>query len=53
LRPFLFLVFGPAERFSVHIEGGKRNGSGVHIDISGHEGDLRVSNTSVRRGAYA
>lgn len=31
---------------SVHIEGGKRNGSGVQIDISGHAGDLRISNTS-------
>jgi predicted dehydrogenase len=32
--------------FSAHIEGGKRNGSGVRIDITGHEGDLRVTNTS-------
>lgn len=31
---------------SVHIEGGKRNGSGVQIDITGHEGDLRITNTS-------
>lgn len=30
----------------VHLEGGKRNGSGVQIDISGTEGDLRVTNTS-------
>jgi predicted dehydrogenase len=31
---------------SVHIEGGKRNGSGVQIDITGTEGDLRISNRS-------
>jgi predicted dehydrogenase len=31
---------------SVHIEGGKRNGSGVQIDITGDEGDLRVTNRS-------
>lgn len=31
---------------SVHIEGGKRNGSGVQLDITGHLGDLRVSNRS-------
>ncbi|WP_288823995.1 Gfo/Idh/MocA family oxidoreductase [uncultured Paraburkholderia sp.] len=31
---------------TVHIEGGKRNGSGVQIDITGTEGDLRISNRS-------
>ncbi|WP_454721063.1 MULTISPECIES: Gfo/Idh/MocA family protein [Cupriavidus] len=31
---------------SVHIEGGKRNGSGVRIDITGDAGDLRITNTS-------
>ncbi|MBN3766593.1 Gfo/Idh/MocA family oxidoreductase [Burkholderia sp. Ac-20365] len=31
---------------SVHIEGGKRNGSGVQIDITGTEGDLRITNES-------
>ncbi|XUW93791.1 Gfo/Idh/MocA family oxidoreductase (plasmid) [Burkholderia sp. M6-3] len=31
---------------SVHIEGGKRNGSGVQIDITGAEGDLRITNRS-------
>jgi predicted dehydrogenase len=31
---------------SVHIEGGKRNGSGVQIDITGDEGDIRINNTS-------
>ncbi|WP_397453375.1 Gfo/Idh/MocA family protein [Pseudomonas sp. NA-150] len=31
---------------SVHIEGGKPNGSGVQIDITGHGGDLRISNNS-------
>ncbi|MGF6758119.1 Gfo/Idh/MocA family protein [Paraburkholderia sp. GAS42] len=31
---------------TVHVEGGKRNGSGVQIDITGTEGDLRISNRS-------
>jgi predicted dehydrogenase len=31
---------------SVHIEGGKRNGSGVQIDITGVAGDLAITNTS-------
>ena len=31
---------------SVQIEGGKRNGSGVQIDITGDEGDLRINNNS-------
>ena len=31
---------------SVHIEGDKRNGSGVQIDITGTEGDLRITNAS-------
>jgi predicted dehydrogenase len=31
---------------SVHVEGGKRNGSGVLIDITGDEGDLRITNPS-------
>jgi predicted dehydrogenase len=31
---------------SVHIEGGKRNGSGVQIDITGDAGDLRITNAS-------
>jgi predicted dehydrogenase len=31
---------------SVHVEGGKRNGSGVQIDITGDAGDLRIVNTS-------
>ena len=31
---------------SVHIEGGKRNGSGVQIDITGDAGDLRITNRS-------
>ena len=30
--------------FSIQIEGGKRNGSGLQIDITGTEGDLKVSN---------
>ena len=36
--------------FSVHIEGGKRNGSGVQLDITGDEGDLRVTNVSAFGG---
>jgi predicted dehydrogenase len=36
--------------FSVHIEGGKRNGSGVQIDITGDEGDLKITNTSAFGG---
>ena len=31
---------------SAHIEGGKRNGSGVQIDITGDRGDLRLTNRS-------
>ena len=31
---------------TVHIEGGKRNGSGVRIDITGDAGDLRITNKS-------
>ena len=36
---------------SVHIEGGKRNGSGVQLDITGDEGDLKVTNVSAFGGA--
>jgi predicted dehydrogenase len=32
--------------FSAHIEGGKRNGFGVQIDITGEAGDLHMSNPS-------
>lgn len=38
------LVNGAA--LSIHIEGGKRNGSGVQLDITGDEGDIRVTNRS-------
>jgi len=31
---------------SVHVEGGKRNGSGVQIDVTGDAGDLRIVNSS-------
>ncbi len=31
---------------SVHVEAGKRNGRGVRIDITGDEGDLRITNAS-------
>ena len=30
--------------FSIHVEGGKRNNSGLQIDITGMEGDLKISN---------
>jgi predicted dehydrogenase len=36
--------------FSVHIEGGKRNGSGVQIDITGDQGDLKITNVSAFGG---
>jgi predicted dehydrogenase len=36
--------------FSVHIEGGKRNGSGVQLDITGDEGDIRITNISAFGG---
>jgi predicted dehydrogenase len=35
---------------SVHVEGGKRNGSGVQIDITGDEGDLRITNRTAFGG---
>jgi predicted dehydrogenase len=31
---------------SVHVEGGKRNGSGVQIDLTGDEGDIEIKNRS-------
>jgi predicted dehydrogenase len=37
---------GGSAVLSVHIEGGKRNGSGVQIDITGDQGDLRITNAS-------
>ncbi|MFJ4246664.1 Gfo/Idh/MocA family protein [Pseudomonas sp. NPDC089741] len=39
-------MLGDNAVLSVHIEGGKRNGSGVQIDITGDAGDLRISNRS-------
>ncbi|MFB2598678.1 Gfo/Idh/MocA family protein [Herbiconiux sp. P17] len=36
--------------FTVHIEGGKRNGSGVEIDLTGTGGDIRVTNVSAFGG---
>ena len=42
-------LFGSAV-LSVHIEGGKRNGSGVQIDITGDQGDLRITNRSAFGG---
>nr|WP_168516476.1 Gfo/Idh/MocA family oxidoreductase [Streptomyces sp. S1D4-11]QIZ01175.1 Gfo/Idh/MocA family oxidoreductase [Streptomyces sp. S1D4-11] len=35
---------------SVHVEGGKRSGSGVQLDITGDAGDLRITNTSAFGG---
>lgn len=35
---------------SVHLEAGKRSGRGVRIDITGDEGDLRVTNASAFGG---
>lgn len=35
---------------SVHIEGGKRNGSGVQLDLTGDEGDLKITNVSAFGG---
>jgi predicted dehydrogenase len=39
-------TFAGGAVLSVHIEGGKRNGSGVQIDITGEEGDIRITNKS-------
>lgn len=44
-----FVLTGRLENGAVviaHFEGGKRNGSGVQIDITGDEGDLRITNSS-------
>jgi predicted dehydrogenase len=35
---------------AAHFEGGKRNGSGVQIDLTGTEGDIRITNTSAFGG---
>jgi predicted dehydrogenase len=37
---------GESAVLTVQIEGGKRNGSGVQIDITGDQGDLRITNRS-------
>lgn len=39
-------LIGDGAVLSVHIEGGKRNGSGVQIDITGDAGDLKITNRS-------
>ncbi len=44
--PDQMLICGTLARgavFSVHVEGGKRNGYGAGLDITGTEGDLRLS----------
>jgi predicted dehydrogenase len=35
---------------TAHFEGGKRNGSGVQIDFTGTEGDIRITNSSAFGG---
>jgi predicted dehydrogenase len=37
---------GDDAALSVQVEGGKRNGTGVQIDITGTQGDLRITNGS-------
>jgi|SRR5579859_880624 len=39
-------LIGEQAVLSVHIEGGKRNGSGVQLDITGDAGDLKITNRS-------
>ena len=46
----LSATLGGTAVLSVHIEGGKRNGSGVQIDITGDAGDLRITNRSAFGG---
>ncbi len=43
-------AFAGGAVLSVHIEGGKRNGSGVQIDITGDAGDLRITNRAAFGG---
>jgi predicted dehydrogenase len=45
--PDQVLVIGTLAKggvFTIQVEGGKRNNSGLQIDITGNEGDLKVSN---------
>jgi hypothetical protein len=37
-------TFANGAVFSIQIEGGKRNNSGLQVDITGVEGDLKISN---------
>ena len=46
----LAATLGGTAVLSVHIEGGKRNGSGVQIDITGDQGALRITNRSAFGG---
>ncbi|MFM0088829.1 Gfo/Idh/MocA family oxidoreductase [Paraburkholderia sediminicola] len=39
-------TFGNGAVLSVHLEAGKRNNFGVQLDITGSEGDLRISNST-------
>lgn len=39
-------VFGNGAVLSVHLESGKRNNYGVQIDITGSEGDLKITNAT-------
>jgi predicted dehydrogenase len=52
-NPDEFVVIGTLRDgavVSAHIEAGKRNGSGVQIDIAGPEGDIRIFNSAAFGG---
>jgi predicted dehydrogenase len=52
-NPDEFLLLGTLPNGAVvttHVEAGKRNGSGVQIDIAGTEGDIRITNSSAFGG---
>jgi predicted dehydrogenase len=53
-NPDEFVIVGTLPGNAVvtsHFEAGKRNGSGVQIDITGTEGDIRITNRSAFGGA--
>ena len=45
-------VFANGAALSVHMEAGKRNNYGVQLDITGAEGDLKISNTTSFGAAF-
>jgi predicted dehydrogenase len=48
---FVFVgTFPGGAVITAHFEGGKRNGSGVQIDFTGTEGDIRITNSSAFGG---